>query len=162
VSFEPQKFFIGLIDFFSILMPGALLAYLGRRWAANTTYSWAAGPLDTAEAWMVFLFASLMRSSASKVIRTPVKAPRANPYAERWVRTVRTGCLDWFLIRNERHLERVLRVYVHHYNAERPHRGLKLSPPEGPREPMASAVQANVCRRDLLGGLLHEYYQAAA
>jgi hypothetical protein len=56
----------------------------------------------------------------------------------------------------------VLRVYVHHYNAERPHRGLKLSPPEGPREPLASAVQANVCRRDLLGGLLHEYYQAAA
>jgi hypothetical protein len=56
----------------------------------------------------------------------------------------------------------VLRVYVHHYNAERPHRGLTLSPPEGPREPMASAVQANVCRRDLLGGPLHEYYQAAA
>ena len=107
-------------------------------------------------------FDEVFRSAASKVIRTPVKAPRANAYAERWVRTVRTECLDWLLILNQRHLERVLRVYVHHYNAERPHRGLKLSPPEGPREPMASAVQANVCRRDLLGGLLHEYYQAAA
>ena len=70
--------------------------------------------------------------------------------------------LDWLLILNQRHLEAVLRVYVHHYNAERPHRGLKLSPPEGPREPIASAVPGNVCRRDLLGGLLHEYYQAAA
>ena len=107
-------------------------------------------------------FDVVFRSAASKVIRTPVKAPRANAYAERWVRTVRTECLDWLLILNQRHLEAVLRVYVHHYNAERPHRGLKLSPPEGPREPIASAVQANVCRRDLLGGLLHEYYQAAA
>jgi putative transposase len=107
-------------------------------------------------------FDEVFRSAASKVIRTPVRAPRANAYAERWVRTVRTECLDWLLILNQRHLERVLRVYVHHYNAERPHRGLKLSPPEGPREPIASAVQANVCRRDLLGGLLHEYYQAAA
>jgi hypothetical protein len=61
-----------------------------------------------------------------------------------------------------KHLEAVLRVYVHHHNAERPHRGLRLSPPEGPREPIASAVRATVCRRDLLGGLLHEYYQAAA
>ena len=91
-----------------------------------------------------------------------MKAPRANAYAECWVRTVRTECLDWLLILNQRHLERVLRVYVHHYDAERPHRGLKLSPPEGPGEPMASAVQANVCGRDLLAGLLHENYQAAA
>jgi putative transposase len=107
-------------------------------------------------------FDEVFRSAASKVIRTPVKAPRANAYAERWVRTVRTECLDWLLILNRRHLEAVLRVYVHHYNAERPHRGLKLSPPEGAREPIASAVPGNVCRRDLLGGLLHEYYRAAA
>ena len=94
---------------------------------------------------------------------TPVRAPKANAYAERWVRTVRTECLDWLLILNQRHLEAVLRVYVPHYNAERPHRGLKLSPPEGPpRAEIASAVPGNVCRRDLLGGLLHEYYQAAA
>jgi putative transposase len=107
-------------------------------------------------------FDEVFRSAASTVIRTPVKAPRANAYAERWVRTVRTECLDWLLILNQRHLAAVLRVYVHHYNAERPHRGLKLSPPERPREPIASAVPGNVCRRDLLGGLLHEYYSAAA
>ena len=96
------------------------------------------------------------------MICTPVKAPRANAYAERWVRTVRTECLDWLLILNQRHLEAVLRVYVHHYNAERPHRGLKLSPPQGPRELIASAMCPAVCRKDLLGGVLHEYYQAAA
>ena len=77
---------------------------------------------------------------------------------------MRTECLDWRLILNRRHLEGVLRVYVHHYNTQRPHRGLKLSLPEGSRElePIASAVRANVCRRDLLGGLPPEYYQAAA
>jgi hypothetical protein len=60
----------------------------------------------------------VFRSAANKVIRTPVKAPRANAYAEWWVRTVRTECLDWLLMLNQRHLEAVLRVYVHHYNAE--------------------------------------------
>jgi putative transposase len=109
-------------------------------------------------------FDEIFRSEAVKVLRTPVRAPRANAYAERWVRTVRTECLDWLLILNRRHLERVLQVYVRHYNHQRPHRGLRLSTPEGPRqlEPVASAARANVCRRDLLGGLLHEYYQAAA
>jgi hypothetical protein len=102
--------------------------------------------------------------AASKVIRAPVKAPRANAYAERWVRTVRTERLDWLLILNRRHLEGVLRVYVHHYKTQRPHRGLKLSTPEESRElePIASAVRASVCRRDLQGGLPHEHYQAAA
>ena len=76
---------------------------------------------------------------------------------------MRTECLDWLLILNRTHLERVLRVYVHHYNHKRPHRGLGLVTPEG-RHPdaLASAMSADVCRRDLLGGLLHEYYQAAA
>jgi hypothetical protein len=110
-------------------------------------------------------FEEVFRSTASKVIRTPVRAPRANAYAELWVRTVRTECLDWLLILNEPHLERVLRVYVQHYNHHRPHRGLGLATPDGPceREPLAAAAAStDVCRRDLLGGLLHEYYRAAA
>jgi len=104
------------------------------------------------------------RSAASEVIRTPVRAPKANAYAERWVRTVRTECLDWLLILNRPHLERVLRIYVRHYNDQRPHRGLGLAPPAEPHQlpPTASAAPADVYRRDLLGGLLHEYYQAAA
>jgi transposase InsO family protein len=64
------------------------------------------------------------------VIHTPIRAPRANAYAERFVRTLRTECLDWLLILGRGHLERVLRLYVTHYNGERPHRGLALLPPE--------------------------------
>jgi putative transposase len=109
-------------------------------------------------------FDEVFRSEAVRGVRTPVRAPRANAYAERWVRTVRTKCLDWLLIWNCAHLERVLRIYVRHYNHQRPHRGLGLVPPAGPhqRPPTASAVLADVSRRDLLGGLLHEYCRAAA
>jgi len=46
--------------------------------------------------------------------------PRANAYAERWVRTVRAECLDWLLILSRGHLEQVLRVYVRHDNSHRP------------------------------------------
>jgi hypothetical protein len=77
------------------------------------------------------------------------------------VRTVRTECLDWLLIFNRRHLERVLRVYLEHYNAERPHRALALRPPDRPSPP-AEPTAGEIRRRDKLGGLVHEYYRAAA
>lgn len=95
-----------------------------------------------------------------EVIRTPVRAPNANVYAERWVRTVREECLDWMLIFGRRHLIRVLRVYIQHYNRERPHRGLGLRPPLGPDEcrDRPETKPSSICRRDRLGGLLHEYY----
>jgi putative transposase len=92
-------------------------------------------------------------------VKTPVRAPKANAIAERFVRTVRTECLDWLLILNRRHLERVLRVYVDHYNRERPHRALELRPPEPDERREAEGV---IRRRDRLGGLIHEYYRAAA
>jgi len=95
-----------------------------------------------------------------RVVRTPVRAPRANAFAERWVGTVRRECLDWQLITGERHLQRVLREYVEHYNAARPHRALRLHPPFGP--PTRGAGSGDVQRRDRLGGLLHEYHRAAA
>ncbi len=109
-------------------------------------------------------FDEVFRSAASKVIRTPVKAPRANAYAERWVRTVRTECLDWLLILNRSHLERVLHVYVGHSHHQRPNRGLGLATPEGQRRPevLVSSASGDVRRHDLLGGWLHEYDQAAA
>jgi transposase InsO family protein len=86
-----------------------------------------------------------------------VQAPNANAYAERWVRTVRSECLDWLLIVGRGHLEQVLRVYVEHYNRHRPHRALALEPPD----PSAGLTLAGEDRRDLLGGLLHEYQRAA-
>jgi Integrase core domain len=81
----------------------------------------------------------------------------ANAYAERWVRTLRTDCLDRILILGRRHLEHVLRVYRRHYNEHRPHRALDLLPPEGPIPLRQSRAPQLVRRRDLLGGLIHEY-----
>src|ERR687898_2000589 len=74
-------------------------------------------------------FDEVFRSEGIKVIHTPIRAPQANAYAERFVRTVRTECLDWLLIIGRRHLETVLRTYTAHYNRERPHRGLALHTP---------------------------------
>jgi putative transposase len=103
-------------------------------------------------------FDELFRSEGITVIHTPVQAPQANAYAERFVRTVRNECLDWLLIVGRRHLEHVLRIYVQHYNRERPHRGLALNQPEPPEIKPCGDVH----RRDRLGGLVHEYYRAAA
>ncbi len=76
------------------------------------------------------LFDEVFRSEGIKVIYTPIRAPQANAYAERFVRTVRAECLDWLLIVGRRHLEQVLRTYTAHYNSERPHRALELHPPD--------------------------------
>jgi transposase InsO family protein len=95
-------------------------------------------------------------------MRTPIRAPKANAFAERWVRTVRRECLDWTLICGRRHLEKMVREYAGHYNRKRPHRGLSLRVPHG--EGMELAVftsTAQVRRRDILGGLIHENELAA-
>jgi putative transposase len=108
-------------------------------------------------------FNKVFRSEGGEVLVTPVRAPKANAYAERWVRTVRTECLDWLLIVGRSHLEQVLRVYVQHYNGHRPHRALGLAAPDPPAglTVVGEDQQGRVCRRDLLGGLLHEYRRAA-
>lgn len=72
-------------------------------------------------------FDEAFRTEGVTVIRTPIRAPRANAFAERWVRTLRTECLDWILVRGRRHLERVLHAYAGHYNGGRPHLGLGLA-----------------------------------
>ncbi len=74
-------------------------------------------------------FDEVFRSEGVEIIRTPFRAPNANAFAERWVGTIRRDCLDWLLIARRRQLEHVLRVYVDHYNAHRPHRALGLTPP---------------------------------
>jgi putative transposase len=105
-------------------------------------------------------FDEVFRSEGINVIHTPVHAPQANAYAERFVRTVRNECLDWLLILGRRHLKHVLRIYVQHYNRERPHRALALTQPE-PAE-IKPSPGSKVHRQDRLGGLIHEYYRAAA
>jgi putative transposase len=104
----------------------------------------------------------VFRSEGADVVVTPVQAPNANAHAERWVRTVRGECLDWLLIVGRRHLDRVLRVYVEHSNQHRPHRALRLEPPDPAGSGgIAEDHPAQVHRRDLLGGLLHEHRRAA-
>jgi putative transposase len=106
---------------------------------------------------------AVFRAAGVRVVRTPVRAPRANAVAERWVGTVRREGLDWLLILGPRHLEQVLREYVAHYNAARPHRALALRPPLARGQPTRPAVgAAGITRRDRLGGLIHEYEPVAA
>ena len=111
-------------------------------------------------------FDALLKSDGINLIHTPVRAPNANAHMERWVGTVRRACLDRLLILGRRQLEHVLRVYVKHYNGERPHRALDLKPPDSTiRPPIAAAATPHplqVNRRDLLGGPIHEYELAAA
>ncbi len=110
-------------------------------------------------------FDSIFRSEGIEIIRTPVQAPNANAYAERWVGSVRRECPDRLLIFGRHQLEHVLRVYIRHFNQQRPHRALDLHPPDHGSEteppPAATLYPPQVRRRDLLGGLLHEYEAAA-
>jgi putative transposase len=106
-------------------------------------------------------FDEIFRSEGVNVIKTPVRAPNANAYAERWVRTVRTECLDHLLIIGRRHLEHVIHAYVRHYNEHRPHRALGLTAPDRPVQIPTAVLPLDVRRRDLLGGLIHEYQIAA-
>jgi putative transposase len=109
-------------------------------------------------------FDAVFGASGIDVVKIPPRAPRANAYAERWVRTVRAECLDWTLVWNERQLHRVLTEYLRHYNTVRPHRSLNLQPPRPASrlslvEPGTTA--SSVQRVDVLGGLIHEYRRAA-
>ena len=108
-------------------------------------------------------FDAVFASEGIKIIKTPVRAPKANAIAERFVRTVRSECLDWLLIVNRRQLERVLLVFGDHYNTHRPHRSLNLTPPDPTPHKLliAGPSPVGIERRDRLGGLIHEYNLAA-
>jgi putative transposase len=107
-------------------------------------------------------FDEVFRSEGGQVLRTPIRAPRANAYAERWVQTVRVECLDWTLVLGRRHLLRLLRGYVRHYNEQRPHRGLALAVPDAEERQSPHVNPREVRRRDVLSGLIHEYHEVAA
>jgi putative transposase len=107
-------------------------------------------------------FDEVFRSEDVRVIHAPIAAPKAKAHAERWVGSVRRECLDRLLIVSRKHLERVLREYVKHYNTHRPHRALDQRPPlaKPPQAPQGDNL-LRLRRRDRLGGLLHEYELAA-
>jgi putative transposase len=110
-------------------------------------------------------FDAVFGSAGTEMVKTPPRAPRANAYAERWVRTVRSECLDWTLVWNRGHLKRVLTGYLEHYNTGRPHRGIALEVPVPAvaLRPVESFTDPHISieRVDVLGGLIHEYRRAA-
>jgi transposase InsO family protein len=107
----------------------------------------------------------VLAGAGIKVVKIPPRSPRANAYAERWVRTVRAECTDPMLIAGPRHLWAVLDGYVAHYNRHRPHRARNLRPPDAgdtATAPVADLAVARIRRREVLGGLIHEYRRGAA
>jgi putative transposase len=108
-------------------------------------------------------FDAVFTAAGIEVVKIPPRAPKANALAERWVRTLRTECLDWVLVWNRRHLQRVVAEYVAHYNTARPHRGIGLEVPTAASEPAPASMEQirRIERLDVLGGLVHEYRHAA-
>ncbi|HSH77975.1 MAG TPA: integrase core domain-containing protein [Herpetosiphonaceae bacterium] len=104
-------------------------------------------------------FDTVIAAEGIEIIRTPCRAPKANAFAERWVRSVREECLDHLLIFGEAHLRRVLGEYVAYYNHARPHQGIDQQCPVRRLWPSGSGP---IQRRDVLGGIIHDYYRAAA
>jgi putative transposase len=115
------------------------------------------------DAKFVATFDAVFAAAGIEVVKIPPRAPKANAYAERWVRTLRTECLDWVLVWNRRHLEKVVAEYMVHYNTARPHRGINLGVPAADREPAPASLAEirRIERVDVLGGLVHEYRHAA-
>jgi putative transposase len=104
-------------------------------------------------------FNTVLVSEGIEIIRTPYRAPTANAFAERWVRTVREECIDQLLIIGEAHLRRVLVQYVEYYNRSRPHQGIGQGMPIPLSEKRMATGEPVHCR-DVLGGIIHDYYRA--
>jgi hypothetical protein len=103
-------------------------------------------------------FDAIFVSEGIHILKTPIRAPNANAYAERWVRSVREECLDKLLILNQAHLEWVLRHYGRYYNEARPHQGLYQAIPNGA---IQSSLNGDIHRNDVLGGIIHDYQRVA-
>ena len=107
-------------------------------------------------------FDGVLAGNGARVIKTPVRSPRANAnanaYAERFVGTLRRECLDHILILGEGHLRRVLAEFARHYNGHRPHQSLQQEPPQ--RSGRTADITGRIERRQVLSGLISEYRRA--
>jgi len=102
----------------------------------------------------------IIEAAGVESVRLPARAPNLNAFAERFVRSIREGCLDRMVLIGEPSLHRAIRQFGVHYHGERNHQGLenKIIRPEFTPFPTAGAIK---CRRRL-GGLLNYYYREAA
>jgi putative transposase len=141
-----------------------------RRRAGNPAHSFHASAAPPPGTWGLIrdrdskftnVFDAVFASEGIRILRTPVRAPQANAIAERWIGTVRRELLDRILIVNRRHLDHALTEYLAHFNYHRPHRTLHQAAPLTPLPQPAPPANLRLQRRDRLGGLIHEYAQAA-
>jgi transposase InsO family protein len=102
----------------------------------------------------------VLADAGIQIVKTPARSPKANAYAERFVRTIRAELTDRMLIFGQRHLRSLPDEYLSHYNEQRPHRGRDLRPPS-PIQPAPTNPTAQVVRHPILGGLINEYRNAA-
>jgi putative transposase len=107
------------------------------------------------------VFDEIFADEGMRTVKIPPRTPRANCYAERWVRTVRSECTDRMLIYDERHLRSVLGEYAGHYNGHRPHQSRQQRPPDQ-GDQTSAPLDLPVQRRKVLGGVINEYYHQAA
>jgi putative transposase len=105
-------------------------------------------------------FDAILASASIEAVKIPLRSPRANAYAERFVLTARTELTDRMFIFGERHLRTILTQHKAHYNGQRPHRSRNLRPPS-PDHPVADLSCKRIQRRPMLGGLINEYERAA-
>ena len=101
----------------------------------------------------------MFESAGLEIVTLPFEAPNANAVAERWVRAIREECLDRLILINERHVRRVLAEYVGYYSGRRPHQGIDQESPLG-LEPVLA--EGPICYRNVLGGIIRDYYREAA
>jgi putative transposase len=102
-------------------------------------------------------FDAVFKSQHINIVQTPFRAPKANAFAERWVRSVRQECLDKLIVINQAHLRRVMHEYVDYYNTQRPHQGISQKTPI----PFTSQLDGRIQCKEVLGGIIHAYYRDA-
>jgi putative transposase len=103
-------------------------------------------------------FDAIFVSEHIDIILTPYQAPNANALSERWVRSVREECLDKLIMLNQTHLQQVMLEYVDYYNTARPHQGIEQQTPIS----TSSKSAGRICCRDVLGGIIQDYYREVA